>query len=69
MPPIPGLYATGNAVAYIEQPGYFGGLSNGRNIVYAFLAASHAAGAGHRFDMRRAGAIRRQVQSDDPADL
>jgi len=43
--PVPGLYATGNAVAYLEQPGYFGGLSNGRNIAYAFLAASHAAGA------------------------
>ena len=42
--PVPGLYATGNAVVYAEQPNYAGGSANTRNIVYAYLAASHAAG-------------------------
>lgn len=41
--PVPGLYATGNAVAYTEHPAYASGLGNGRNIVYATLAARHAA--------------------------
>ena len=41
--PIDGLYATGNAAAYVEQPGYVGGLANARAITYAYLAASHAA--------------------------
>ena len=45
--PIDGLYATGNAAAYTEQPGYVGGLANARAITYAYLAANHAAsGAG-----------------------
>lgn len=45
--PIDGLYATGNATAYTEQPGYVGGLANARAITYAYLAAGHAAsGAG-----------------------
>lgn len=43
--PVPGLYATGNAAAFTEQPGYVGGLANTRNMVYAFSAASHAAGS------------------------
>ena len=42
--PVPGLYATGNAVAYAEHPAYASGLGNGRNIVYSTLAARHAAG-------------------------
>ena len=41
--PIGGLYATGNAAAYVEQPGYVGGLANARAITYAYLAAGHAA--------------------------
>ena len=42
--PITGLYATGNAVAYIELPGgYSGGVANGRNLTYAYVAATHAA--------------------------
>lgn len=41
--PIEGLYATGNAAAYTEQPAYVGGLANARAITYAYLAASHAA--------------------------
>ena len=45
--PIDGLYATGNAAAYTEQPAYVGGLANARAITYAYLAAGHAAsGAG-----------------------
>ena len=43
--PIGGLYATGNATAYTEQPGYVGGLANARAITYAYLAAGHAAGS------------------------
>ena len=39
---VPGLYATGNAVAHVEQPGYVGGLANARAITYAYLAACHA---------------------------
>jgi succinate dehydrogenase/fumarate reductase flavoprotein subunit len=42
--PVPGLYATGNTVAYVEQPGYVGGLANARAITYSYLAAGHAAG-------------------------
>ena len=42
--PVPGLYATGNAVAYTEQPGYVGGLANARGITYGYRAAGHAAG-------------------------
>jgi hypothetical protein len=41
--PIEGLYATGNAAAYVEQPAYVGGLANARAITYAYLAAAHAA--------------------------
>ena len=41
--PIAGLYATGNATAYTEQPAYVGGLANARAITYAYLAATHAA--------------------------
>lgn len=41
--PINGLYATGNAAAYVEQPAYVGGLANARAITYAYLAAGHAA--------------------------
>ncbi|WDZ83807.1 FAD-binding protein [Micromonospora cathayae] len=41
--PVPGLYATGNAVAHAELPRYHGGFANARNIVYAYLAAGHAA--------------------------
>ena len=41
--PVPGLYATGNAVAYTEQPHYIGGFANARNIVYGHGAATHAA--------------------------
>ena len=41
--PIDGLYATGNAAAYVEQPRYVGGLANARAITYAYLAAGHAA--------------------------
>ena len=41
--PIDGLYATGNAAAYTEQPAYVGGLANARAITYAYLAASHVA--------------------------
>ena len=41
--PIDGLYATGNAAAYVEQPAYVGGLANARAITYAYLAATHAA--------------------------
>ena len=40
---IDGLYATGNAAAYVEQPAYVGGLANARAITYAYLAATHAA--------------------------
>ena len=44
--PVEGLYVTGNAAAYTEiLHGYEGGLANLRNIVYSFLAVSHAAGA------------------------
>lgn len=42
--PVPGLYATGNAVAYTEQPRYSGGHSNARNLAFAYLAAGSAAG-------------------------
>lgn len=43
--PVPGLYVTGNAAAYTDiLHGYEGGLANLRNIVYSYLAASHAAG-------------------------
>ena len=45
--PIDGLYATGNAAAYVEQPGYVGGLANARAITYAYLAACHAASYTH----------------------
>jgi 3-oxosteroid 1-dehydrogenase len=39
---VEGLYATGNAVAHAELPfGYENGFANGRNITYAFVAASH----------------------------
>ena len=41
--PIDGLYATGNAAAYTEQPAYVGGLANARAFTYAYLAAGHAA--------------------------
>lgn len=42
--PVPGLYATGNAVAYTELPSaYTGGFANGRNIIYAHAAARDAA--------------------------
>ena len=41
--PIDGLYATGNAAAYTEQPGYLGGLANARAITYAYLAAGQVA--------------------------
>lgn len=40
---IPGLYATGNAVAYREFLGYTGGLANGRNIVWSFAAVDDIA--------------------------
>jgi 3-oxosteroid 1-dehydrogenase len=41
---IPGLFATGNAVAFTDHPfGYQDGLANARNIVYAFLGATTAA--------------------------
>lgn len=44
--PVPGLYASGNTVAYTEiLHGYEGGLANIRSITYAWLAATHAAGA------------------------
>lgn len=44
--PVPGLFATGNAVAYVEMPGgYQSGVANGRNIAYAYLAATTAATA------------------------
>lgn len=44
--PVLGLYVTGNAAAYTEiLHGYEGGLANLRNIVYSYLAVSHAAGA------------------------
>lgn len=43
--PVPGLYATGNAAAYVELPyGYENGFANARNLTYAYLAATHAAG-------------------------
>jgi hypothetical protein len=43
--PIPGLYGTGNAVAYTEIPfGYQDGYANTRNVVLAALAAADAAG-------------------------
>jgi 3-oxosteroid 1-dehydrogenase len=43
--PVRGLYATGNLVAHTEMPfGYENGFANGRNIAYAYLAATHAAG-------------------------
>ena len=42
---VPGLYATGNAVAYADVPfGYENGLANARNVTYALLAAEHASG-------------------------
>lgn len=41
--PVPGLYATGNAVAYTELHGYHHGYANARNITFAFLAAESAA--------------------------
>ena len=44
---VPGLYATGNAVAHVEQPGYVGGLANARAITYAYLAACHAVSHTH----------------------
>ena len=44
--PVPGLYATGNAVAYTEMcGGYQGGFANARNITYAHNAAADAAEA------------------------
>ncbi len=45
--PVEGLYATGNAAAYVEQPAYVGGLANARAITYAYLAATHAAASVH----------------------
>lgn len=48
--PVAGLYATGNAVAYVEQPRYIGGFANARNIVYGYAAASHAASGGRELD-------------------
>lgn len=41
--PVPGLYATGNAVAYTEQPRYAGGHGNARNLTFGFIAAGSAA--------------------------
>jgi hypothetical protein len=42
--PVPGMYATGNAVAYTEMcGGYQGGFANARNITYAHNAAADAA--------------------------
>jgi glycine/D-amino acid oxidase-like deaminating enzyme len=42
--PVPGLYGTGNAVAYTELPfGYQDGYAHSRNIVLGALAAEHAA--------------------------
>ncbi len=41
--PIDGLYATGNAAVYTEQPAYVGGLANARAITYAYQAAGHVA--------------------------
>jgi hypothetical protein len=39
--PIPGLFATGNAVAFTDVPfGYQDGLANGRNITYAYLGTT-----------------------------
>ncbi len=43
---VPGLYATGNTVAYTEiLHGYEGGIANARGITYGYLAAGHAAAA------------------------
>ena len=45
--PVPGLYATGNSVAYTELVhGYENGFANGRNLAYAYLAATSAAADG-----------------------
>ncbi|HEY3364125.1 MAG TPA: FAD-binding protein [Symbiobacteriaceae bacterium] len=42
---IPGLYAAGNAVAYLDMgSGYQSGFANGRGMTYGYLAALHAAG-------------------------
>jgi glycine/D-amino acid oxidase-like deaminating enzyme len=42
--PIPGLYGTGNAVAYTDLPfGYQDGYANSRNIVLGAISALHAA--------------------------
>ena len=45
---VKGLYATGNAAAYTEQPGYVGGFANARAITYGYLAATHAAASAGR---------------------
>lgn len=43
--PIPGLYAAGNAVAFLDiGSGYQSGISNTRGMVHGYLAALHAAG-------------------------
>lgn len=43
--PIPGLYAAGNAAAYLDMgSGYQSGFANGRGMTYGYLAARHAAG-------------------------
>lgn len=42
--PIPGLYAAGNAVAFLDiGSGYQSGISNTRGMVHGYLAALHAA--------------------------
>jgi hypothetical protein len=44
--PVPGLFATGNAVAYTEVLyGYESGFANARNMTYGYLAAGSAASA------------------------
>jgi len=42
--PVPGLYAAGNAAAYVElMRGYQSGFANCRGLVFGYLAAQHAA--------------------------
>lgn len=50
---VPGVHATGNATAFTELPhGYQDGFANGRNIIYAGIAARRAASAASRVGSR-----------------
>lgn len=59
-PPIPGLYAAGNAVAHLDVgAGYQSGIANLRGLVWGAVAARHAASVGRgRSQSRRRAAAR-----------